>query len=168
MFLFCSKQPSGFEPHTAGRSNEKGLFLSWQHPTSRRHAILEEHDGSFWLYLTPPKSLKPERGCPAFTTKIQVETVDWKAIEQTGAPPPISMDVASKTCLIQQPLPEDFNVTSSSNGASIGLVHQGKIIAMIVAGEKSGHSRAIAKEGPLGLPFDDALAARTFQAPSTR
>jgi hypothetical protein len=36
---------------------------------------------------------------------------------------------------------------------------------MIVAGDQRGYSRALAVEGPLGLPFDEALAAATFPLP---
>ena len=63
---------------------------------------------------------------------------------------------------LRQPRAEDFNVTWSTDGASVGLVYPAEVIAMIVAGEKRGHSRALSRDGPLGLPFDDALAAKTF------
>lgn len=166
LLLSCSKQPPNSVMNNSHASPGDGLFLSWQNTNSLRHAILEELDGMVWLYLTTPDSRKAERDCPAFTRRTPVEHVDWKLIEKTGAPPPISKDVASQTCQIQQPRAEDFSVSWSNDGESVGLVYHTKIIAMIVAGQKRGHSRALSKEGPLGLPFDEALAATTFPGAS--
>lgn len=147
---------------TNDKSDEKGLFLSWQHPTTRRHAILEQMDGMVWLYLTAPDSMKPDRDCPAFTTLPPAETVDWKLIERTGQPPPITKDVATAAALIEHPIAREFGPFWSADGQSVAVVRGGQIICMIVAGAERGHSRALSKESPLGLPFDETLASRTF------
>jgi hypothetical protein len=160
----CSKGSEGPAIAMSDRSSSKGLFISWKHPVSRRTAILEEMDGMVWLYLTAPNSQTPDRDCPAFATGPLADTVDWESIAKTGEPPKLTKDVASATALIEHVTASEFTTTWSSDGESVALVRGGEIICMIVAGAQKGHSRAIAKQGPLGLPFDEALAQKTFPA----
>ena len=158
----CSKRPTEPAMTTNDKSDKKGLFLSWQHPNSRRHAILEQMDGMVWLYLTAPDSLEPERDCPVFSTIPPADAIDWKLIEKTGHPPPMTKDVASATAVIEHPVASEYDSLWSADGQSVAVVRGGQMICMIVAGAERGHSRALSKESPLGLPFDDALASRTF------
>ena len=115
-----------------------------------------------WLYLTAPGTKRPERDCPVFSTAPLAEKVDWAAIRDSGAPPPLSKDVASSEAMVSRPVTGKFEAIWSSDGRSVALLRSGRCIAMIVAGAQRGHSRALAVESPLGLPFDDALAAATF------
>ena len=119
------------------QSDETDLFVSWQNPDSQRHAILEELDGMVWLYLTAPDSAKLGRDCPAFSTVILVDKVDWKLIEDTGASPPIYKEVASSIATMQDPRASDFDVRWSPDGESVALVRDGQVICMIVAGVDS-------------------------------
>ncbi len=146
----------------ANQSDDKGLFLSWRHPVSHRTAILEEMDGMVWLYLSQPQTTQPARDCPAFVTATPPDSVDWERIKQTGEPPGITKDVAADQALIEHPSPEDFSTVWSSDGESVAVRHRGEIICMIVAGQKSGHSKAVAGSSPLGEPFDDSLFGSTF------
>ncbi|MEQ1748324.1 MAG: hypothetical protein ABL974_02800 [Prosthecobacter sp.] len=144
------------------QSDKNGLFLSCQSAASGRHAILEEQDGMVWLYLTASNATKPERDCPAFTTRKPTTSVDWEQIKKTGEPPSITQDVASCSAWVIDAKPAEFSAVWSSNGESVGIVRNGHIVCMIISGERFGHSRAIAKESPLGLPFDDDIARKTF------
>jgi hypothetical protein len=58
----------------------------------------------------------------------------------------------------------ELTSTWSRDGESVGLVRGDEIICMIVAAAQKGHSRALGKQGPLGLPFDEVLAEKTFPA----
>lgn len=158
----CSKRPAEPAMTTNDKSDENGLFLSWQHPNSRRYAILEQMDGMVWLYLTAPDSMKPDRDCPVFSTIPPADAIDWNLIEKTGHPPPMTKDVASATAIIARPVASEYDSFWSADGQSVAMVRGGQMICMIVAGAERGHSRALSKESPLGLPFDDALASRTF------
>jgi len=159
----CSKKEPQPKTMMEDQSDAQGLFISWQNPVSMRYAILEELDGMAWLYLTEANSQKPIRDCPAFTTIPPIEKVDWELVKETGAPPPIDQSVASPTAMIESPGASDFEVSWTPNGESVALIRDNSIICMIVADAKRGHSRAIIKEGPLGLPFDEVLAAQTFE-----
>jgi hypothetical protein len=97
-----------------------------------------------------------------FSTIPLAEKVNWAAIRDSGAPPPLSKDVASSDALVAPPVTGKFEAIWSSDGHSVALLRSGRCIAMIVAGVERGHSRALAVQGPLGLPFDEALAAATF------
>ena len=162
-FTGCREQEAQPRTKMEDQSDTHGLFVSWHNQTSKRYAILEELDGMAWLYLTEPGSQKPIRDCPAFTTAPPIEKVDWKRVAETGAPPSIDMSIASPTAMIENPSATDFEARWTSDGESVALLRGGSIIAMIVADAKRGHSRALIKEGPLGLPFDEALATQTFE-----
>ena len=166
----CSRKPVAMvEPLQPGevvinnQSDKKGLLLSWQHPVSHRHAVLEELDGMAWLYLTNPGKLDPKRDCPAFATRpLTVEKVDMNAVSKLGAPPPISKDVASPEAVITGVVPGNLNTVWSEDGESVGLLYKGRIIAMIVSSATQGHSRALELASPFGLPFDEGLANLVF------
>ncbi len=145
----------------ADQSDERGLFLSWRHPVSQRVAILEEGDGMVWLYLSHPEVTRPARDCPAFVTAPPPATVDWERVRQ-GETPRIAADIATDRSLIQSPEAEDFGTTWTPDGESVALRYRGEIICMIVAGHQRGHSRAVSRVGPLGVPFDEPLALATF------
>jgi len=115
-----------------------------------------------WLYLTAPGTKRPERDCPVFSTMPLAEKVDWAAIRDSGAPPRLTKDVASSEAVVARPVTGRFEAIWSSDGHSVALLRFDRCIAMIVAGAQRGHSRALAVEGPLGLPFDETLAAATF------
>jgi len=160
----CDSKKASPSPMTpTNQSDDKGLFLSWQHTVSKRTAILEQLDGMVWLYLTAPATNKPERDCPVFSTVPLADKVDWAAVRQSGAPPPLSKDVASSEALVARPVAGEFEAVWSSDGQSVALLRSGRFIAMIVAGVERGHSRALTVEVPLGLPFDEALANATFR-----
>ena len=160
-----SKQASTSSMTPANQSDDKGLFLSWQHPVSKRTAILEELGCMVWLYLTAADTNKPERDCPVYSTVPLADKVDWIAVRESGAPPPLSKDVASSEAFVARPVAGQFEASWSSDGQSVALFRSGRCIAMIVAGVERGHSRALAVEGPLGLPFDEDLASATFHPP---
>jgi hypothetical protein len=118
----CSKHNDEPSVATNNQSDAKGLFLFWQHPTSRRHAIVEEDGRMIWLYLTVPDGMKPERDSPVYTTAPPAESVDWKQIQKTGEPPPITKDVASPTALLEHPVASEFSVVWSADGRSVGVI----------------------------------------------
>ena len=157
-----SEPTTQMEIPVANQSDERGIFLSWRHPVSQRTAILEEMDGMVWLYLSQPSTTRPVRDCPAFASASLPDSVDWQRIKQTGEPPRISKDVASDRAVIMGPVAADFSTVWSADGESVALRHQREIVCMIVAGAHRGHSRALARACPLGLPFDQSLASITF------
>lgn len=115
-----------------------------------------------WLYLTLPQTTQPARDCPAFVTATPPDSVDWERIKQTGEPPGITKDMATDRALIERPSPEHFSTVWSSDGESVAVRHRGELICMVVAGQKRGHSKAVAGSSPLGEPFDDSLFTSTF------
>ncbi len=143
-------------------SGEGGLFLSWYHPASGRTAILDELDGMVWLYLTAAGSHAVERDCPVLSTVPLPDEVDWAAVMESGAPPPLWKAVASAEAFAEGLVAEDFGTRWSEDGGSVLLLRAGRSIAMIVAAEEQGYSRALEWECPLGLPFDEAVEAETF------
>jgi hypothetical protein len=95
--------------------------------------------------------------------------VDEAAAMRAGSGPSISKDIASKAAVIPEPKPSDFSVTWAQEGQMVALWHGAKIICMITKESRLGYSRALAKVSVLGLPFDDAIAVKSFrQSPTSQ
>ena len=144
------------------QSDENGMFLTCQHATSRRHAIVDQSEGMIYFWLTEPESGRGVMGCPLYSTVPPPEAVDWELIARTGQSPPIMSDVASSEAVLANPVGSEFSAIWSPDGHSVAVVRGGRIVGMIVANATQGYSRALAKESAIGLPFDEALAMRTF------
>ncbi len=158
----CSKPPAESSMPMIDQSDKNGMFLTCQHATSRRHAIVEQRDGMISLCLTEPESGRGVMGCPLYSTVPLPEAVDWELIARTGQSPPIMSDVASSEAVLTNPVASEFSAIWSPDGHSVAVVRGGRIVGMIVAKATRGHSRALARESAIGLPFDEALAIRTF------
>ena len=87
--------------------------------------------------------------------------MDWERVRQ-GEAPRIAADIATDRSFIESPAEEDFGTTWTPDGESVALWHRDEIICTIVAGHQRGHSRAVSRVGPLGVPFADPLAIATF------
>jgi hypothetical protein len=158
----CSKPPTESSMHMIDQSDENGMFLTCQHSTSRRHAIVDQSEGMIYLCLTEPESGRGVMVCPLYSTVPPPEAVDWELIARTGQSPPIMSDVASSEAVLANPVGSEFSAIWSPDGHSVAVVRGGRIVGMIVANATQGYSRALAKESAIGLPFDGALALRTF------
>ena len=148
----------------AEKENEvsEGLFIDSQHPVSERWAILEDNGKSCWLYLTVPQEPRPERDCFVYSPVPPVEQLDVEAMKQ-GSPPTLTKEIATPQAMISGPSESDFELRWSSDGNSVAVIYQQTPIAMIVQGQKSGLSRALSKESPFGVPWDDEVYNATFE-----
>ena len=158
----CSRAPIDSTTPMIDQSDKNGMFLTCQHATSRRHAIIDQRDGMIYLCLTEPDSGRGVMGCPLYSTVPPPDFVDWELIARTGQSLPIMSDVASSEAVLTYPVASEFSAIWSPDGHSVAVIRGGRIVGMIVAKYTRGYSRALAKESAIGLPFDEALAIRTF------
>jgi hypothetical protein len=75
-------------------------------------------------------------------------------------PPPIVKSFAGPGAVVDAPEHSVWQFRWSTDGESVALVRDGVVVALIVSGQRRGHSAAIAAECPWGAPLrDEHLAA---------
>lgn len=148
--LACTERPAW----AAG-----GLFLQSQHHQSRRYAILEDDGRMAYLYLTERGQRVPVRDAVVYTRAPLARAQDWASVRR-GAPPELSLDIASPSAVVPFPKASEFSFRWAPDGESVALLRKGAPVAMASMRHKLGHSRAVYVPSPLAKPWDaDAFAA---------
>jgi hypothetical protein len=138
------------------------VFLDSRHSASRRFAILEEKNGTAWLYLTAPGKPRPEKDVVVFV-RSRLATMDEVLAEaRKGRPPPLAKDFATKDAILPKPEVADFSLEWSADGQGVALLRNNSPLAMILADAKRGFSKALSKSGPFGEPWDQSAYERVF------
>jgi hypothetical protein len=142
-----------------------GLFLSAEHPLSKRTAILEEEGGTAYLYLTAPREMRPEGDVVVYSTGVLASKAEALKAAQSGLPPPLTTEVASTDAVIRDVTPADFSFKWTTDGQGVALIRKGKPVAMILPGPQKprGYSRALARDGFFGKPWDQAVYGSSFK-----
>jgi hypothetical protein len=147
---------------TATENEQEGarLFLSMQHPTTRRWAILEDDGTSAWLYVTGPDTLKPVGDCFVYSARPPAAEVpkDWFR----GSPPPITTVYASPTAYRPDLPLGQVAVTWAADGRAAAVFVGDEPVAFLIVGQLLGYSRAVATDGPWGHPWDEGQFERYF------
>jgi hypothetical protein len=139
------------------------IFLEHQHAASRRLVVLEADDRCAWLYLTEPGSRRPERDAFAYSPGPLTTAEQVRAEAKEGLAPSLPSDYASGRAVIADARAEDFTFLWAADGESVALLRRDEPIAMIVAGSKRGHSKALARSAPHGEPWDEVAYERAFE-----
>jgi hypothetical protein len=138
------------------------IFISSHNDVSNRFAVLEDDERVAYLYLTARGTQRPERDAIAYVRNAPPETVDWKAAASEGNPPMLDRAHATMAAVIPAPIASDFSVRWSPDGESAALLYKGDPIALVLASERMGYSKAVASECPLARPWDEALFVRAM------
>ncbi len=128
------------------------IFVSEQHPVSRRWAIFEDDGVSGWLYLTEPDSSKPIADCWIYNRIAAPPSSEIK--KYRGGPPPASSEFAGSEALIDDANQSDMKFVWSQGGESVAFLMNGKAVGFIVTGVRQGFSRKLKKTGPWGHAWD--------------
>jgi hypothetical protein len=140
------------------------IFLEHQHATSRRLAVLEADGRCAWLYLTEPGSRRPEKDAFVYSPGLLADSERAKAEAKEGLPPSLAAAFASERAVIGDARGEEFAFRWSAEGQGVAVLRKGEPIAMIVPGSKYGYSKALARSGPYGEPWDQPTYDRVFGA----
>ena len=138
------------------------IVLTSHHETSGRSAIFEDNGTSAWLYMTVAGSHTPERDAFVYSPIQPVAKVSAIAEARAGNPPPLAIDYAASGQPFTGATPASISFVWSADGQSVSLHYEGEPIAMITAGAKHGFSKAVAKPGPYGLPWSQAVHRAHF------
>jgi hypothetical protein len=138
------------------------LFLSEQHPVSRRWAIIEDDGRVAWLYLTEPDTRKPVADCWLYNRVPTPAHFD----SARGEPPVVPQTHAGVDATSQPPSAESVRLRWSRDGESVAVFFDAELIGFIAPGQKRGFSRHIRVSGPFGSVLDTELFQRVFVEPS--
>jgi hypothetical protein len=134
------------------------LFVSEQHPASRRWAVIEDDGRVAWLYLTGPDARKPVADCWLYN---QVATPpEFESVR--GQPPVVPQTHAGAEATLPPPARELVQLRWSPDGESVAVFFDAELIGFIAHGQKRGFSRHIRVTGPFGSVLDRELFQRVF------
>jgi hypothetical protein len=141
-------------------SSSKDLFISRQHPVSRRFAIIEDDGRVAWLYLTEPDRPKPIADCWLYN-----RVASPQQFENAGVGVPIVPQTHSAEIMgLQPPAEKSVHVRWSNDGESVAVLFDSEIIGFIVQGQNRGYSRHLCVSGPFGNVLDKELFAKVFDS----
>ena len=136
------------------------LFLSEQHPRSRRWAVVEDDGAVAWMYLTEPDSQKPAADCWLYN-RVQAPAA---FASQRGAAPVVPATHVVDSRSFEPPSADRVRFEWSPDGESVAVHFETDLMGFIAATERRGFSKNLSKNGPFGSPIDRALYERLFGA----
>jgi hypothetical protein len=136
------------------------LFLSEQHPVSRRFASFDDDGTSAWLYLTEPNSRRPIADAWVYNRIPAPRREDIGSFRPS--PPPAAIGFASETALCLSPAKHEWCFRWSENGESVAIMKDGQAVACIIAGNRRGYSRELVTNGPWGKVWSEVEFTKEF------
>jgi hypothetical protein len=138
------------------------MFVSEQHPGSRRYAIFEDDGTAGFLYLTRPDDTKPVRDCWIYNRIPAPEPSEIQSYR--GSPPPAARGFAGPQAHQEQPPEAAVTFLWSVDGDAVCLVIGDVPAGFIVLGddEYGGYSRNLIAAGGWGKPWDEARFQAVF------
>lgn len=137
---------------TATRASAEEIFLESRHEHSKRIAVFEDDERVAYLYLTKPRTQRPERDAIVYTRLAP----GAGAIQEKGSTPLLTQDLASETARIEKPDAREFSFSWSSDGNAVAILRNGIPMAFTAASEKFGYSKAVSKSSKLVNAWDQA------------
>lgn len=135
------------------------LFLSEQHPLSKRHVVLEDDGQTIWLYLTLRDSVRPVTDVWVYN---RVERPGARVTSSAPSPPPATAEFLGDTGRIEFPLAHDWSFVWSADGEAVAVVMDGKPVAFVRSQQKPGLSRQLSQDGPYGHVWSEDEYQATF------
>jgi hypothetical protein len=133
------------------------LFVSEQHPVSRRWAIIEDDGRVAWLYLTEPDRQDPVADCWLYN-RVPTPPEFESAPGQSPVVPQTYVGLEP----MQVPAWESIHLGWSVDGESVAVLFQAHLLGFIAHGLKRGFSRHIRVSGPFGNVLDTELFQKIF------
>ena len=123
------------------------LFLTEQHPISRRHAILEDDGTTGWFYLTAPDERRPIADVWVYNRHPAPEHSQQSAHSR---PPPLIHRLTTPESTISTPNAYRWKFRWSSDGGTVLLQRNELPIALLQATKKRGRTLHVTSDSPWG------------------
>ena len=137
---------------------DDGLFVTAQHPFSRRWAIVDDDGRAAWLYLTAPDSQAPIADCWLYNRVPAPAGCDVAR----GEPPVVPASYTETAEPFAPPPEESVRVLWSPDGESVAVYFDDQLMGFIANATGPGYSALLRVSGPFGQPVDAEMFAATF------
>jgi hypothetical protein len=139
------------------------MFVSEQHPTSRRFAEFEDDGTAGYLYLTAPDEMKPVGDCWVYNRIPPPEPSEIQ--KYRGLPPPAARGYVGPNAERPEPLEGSVCFLWSPDGNAVSVLIDGVPTGFLVFAEggHGGYSLHLIKEGPWGKPWDEERFSEVFE-----
>lgn len=141
---------------------DNDIFLQEEHPRSGRFAFFEVNHYSGWLYLDDPDAPGPEKKALVFSTGDLAPLDEAIKVANAGGRPPLAHEYASAQAIIDDAHPDEFFFWWSEDGRSVALMRLGHPLAMIIADNDRGHTKAVTVKGFYGNPWQQERYEHLF------
>lgn len=139
------------------------LFITEQHPTSRRYAILEDNGTTLWLYLTAPDQRKVVADTWVFNRVRPLLTPDeLTPFRDAHQPPPILESLADDDPICHTPAIHHWSFNWTPDGEAVAIFRDDQPIAFVRSTERRGFSRHVIHPSPWGVPWSHKIFQDVF------
>lgn len=142
--------------HSASTNTNSGL-----------QCLIASDNGAVWIYLRDPSAQFRVIGDAPLCTQIPpIRLAEFRERYARGDTPPLVVEYSTRRAVKSDIDAEHISIRWSVDGKSVAALIDDEPFAMILAGEKMGYSKATAKSGPWGEPWNDNLFATRIGEPS--
>jgi hypothetical protein len=131
----------------------KGMYLQEEHPRSGRIALFEVNHYSGWLFLSKPDAPVSRKKALVFSTGHIAPLEEAIKVANAGGKAPLAHEYASDEAIIDDAHPDEFFFWWAEDGESVALLRLGAPLAMIIAANERGHTKAVHTTGFYGDPW---------------
>jgi hypothetical protein len=138
---------------------DEDLFLSDQHPGSRRWAIVEDDGRSCWLYLTEADSTRIVAHCWLYN---RVPAPSGRIFER-GDTPIVPAEYVIDPAPFPAPAATSVGFRWTQDGQGVAVQLAGELMGYLALPARFGYSRNLKAPGPYGCPLDLDAYAQAFE-----
>ena len=142
------------------------MFVSEQHPRSRRFADFEDDGTTGYLYLTEPNGSKIAKDCWVYNRIPAPEPSELQSYR--GLPPPAARGYAGPDAERPEPPEGSVRFLWSVDGDAVCVVIADVPSGFVVIGDggHGGYSRHLIAESAWGKPWDEDRFGAVFGHPA--
>lgn len=126
------------------------LFAHSSHEVSGRCAVLEEVEGSIWLYLMRAEGEPPELDCWLANTIAHHEQQAPEHYRSAHLPPPAPPSLVSGECVIASPSAHAWSLRWSADGGAVAALCDGRVLGFLCSRRMAAYSHHLTKDCPWG------------------
>lgn len=145
---------------TTGAAMERDFYVEAVSSSGTHQCIVEGYGRSVWMYLHDLQSRQVIADAPLCSLKPPTPLAEFRRTYQRGQTPPLVREYATDSAEITEI--SDLTLTWGDDGSSVAACLHGVPIAMVLADQKAGYSKAVSKEGPWGRPWDNDAYVQRF------
>jgi len=142
------------------------IHLASTNMHSGLQCLISSDNGAVWVYLRDPSAQSRVIGdAPLCTQTPPITLTAFNERYTRGETPPLVVEYSTRRAVKSDLGAEHISIRWSEDGKSVAALIDDEPFAMILSGEKMGYSKAIAKSGPWGKPWNDDLFATGIGEP---